>query len=68
MARKYRNPGEEIGAANLDRVRSWLKNHIGGTQKECAKALGLSPMAVHRHVQTIRAEWDAEYRVQRGAA
>ena len=50
-------PGEIIGARNRERVRQWLVSHPGGTQGECAAALGLSGMAVSRHVQRIRASW-----------
>lgn len=50
-------PGVIIGAANRKRVRSWLISHPGGTNGECASALGLSAMAVGRHVKHIRAEW-----------
>lgn len=53
----YRNPGEAIGDLNLARVRRWFRQHLCGTQRECAEALGLSVMAVNRHVATIRAEW-----------
>ncbi len=50
-------PGDKIGAENLHRVRQWLADHPGGTQRECAKALKLSSMAVGRHVKTLRSEW-----------
>lgn len=53
-----RNPGEELGMFNLERVRRWYLNHLGGKQTECAKALGLSVFAVGRHVATLRQEWD----------
>ena len=52
-----RNPGEEVGIFNLERVRRWYRDHLGGKQQECADALGLSVMAVNRHVRTLRAEW-----------
>ena len=51
------SPGEIIGAQNRARVRQWLVSHPGGTQTECAQALGLSGMAVGRHVKRIRMEW-----------
>lgn len=54
---RYRNPGEALGDLNRRRVRAWLRQHLGGTQRECAEALGLSVMAVGRHVKAIRAEW-----------
>ncbi len=53
----FKTPGARIGAENLRRVREWLLDHPGGTQKECAKALKLSEMAVNRHFKTLRAEW-----------
>lgn len=46
----------ETGRANLERVRSFFERHLCATQRECAEALGLSVMAVNRHVRTIRAE------------
>ena len=54
---QFRNPGEALGHMNLRRVRNWYSTHLGGTQRECAKDLCLSPMAVGRHVATLRAEW-----------
>lgn len=53
-----RNPGEELGMFNLERVRRWYQAHLGGKQRECAEALGLSIFAVSRHVKTLRDEWD----------
>jgi len=49
--------GKAIGVVNRERVRRWLLAHVGGTRRECAKALGLSEMAVGRHVSALRAEW-----------
>lgn len=49
--------GAAIGAQNQERVRAWLAAHLGGTNGECAKALGLNVNAVGRHVRRIRAEW-----------
>jgi len=46
-----------IGEENRDRVRQFFANHLCATQRECAEALGLSDMAVNRHVRAIRAEW-----------
>lgn len=46
-----------LGRENLEAVREWFTSHLCGTQVECARALGLSVMAVNRHVRTIRAEW-----------
>ena len=47
----------ELGEANLKAVRAFFASHPCCTQRECAKALGLSPMAVNRHSQSIRREW-----------
>jgi len=55
--KRYRNPGEAIGDLNRTAVRRWFEEHLCGTQRECAAALGLSVMAVGRHVREIRAEW-----------
>ncbi len=51
---------KRVGEENRAAVKQWLKTHLGGTQRECAKALGLSTMAVCRHVRAIRKEWAAE--------
>jgi len=50
--------GAEIGRDNKARVRDFFERHIGATKSECASALGLSPMAVGRHIIAIRAEWE----------
>lgn len=47
----------EMGEANLRAVRAFFVTHLCATQRECAAALGLSLMAVNRHVRTIRDEW-----------
>lgn len=49
--------GEIIGHTNREAVRAFFTTHVGCTQAEAAKALGLSPMAVNRHVATLRKEW-----------
>lgn len=54
----------ELGAANRSAVRAWFAAHLCGTQRECARALNLSPMAVNRHVAAIRAEWKSKTRGQ----
>lgn len=51
------SPGAKIGRANREAVRRFFAEHIGCTNVEAAMALGLSIMAVGRHVATIRAEW-----------
>lgn len=51
---RLNNPGS---AENRARVRDFLRRYIGATNRECADALGLSELAVGRHVRAIRAEW-----------
>jgi hypothetical protein len=51
-------PGAREGRINREAVRQFFVTHIGCTNLECAKALGLSAMAVGRHVVTLRKEWD----------
>jgi predicted ArsR family transcriptional regulator len=46
-----------IGEENRERVRAYFLAHVGCTNQECAKALGLSVMSVGRHVATLRKEW-----------
>lgn len=50
-------PGDRIGAENRARIRQWLIEHPGGKQRECAEALGLSTIAIMRHIKKIRSEW-----------
>ena len=47
----------ELGEENHRRVRAFFQTHLCATQRECAAELGLSQMAVNRHVARIRAEW-----------
>jgi hypothetical protein len=49
--------GRKRGLANRVRVHTWLLLHPGGTNRECAAALGLHEMAVGRHVKAIRQTW-----------
>lgn len=49
----------ELGEENREAVRRFFQQHLCATQTECAKALGISAMAVNRHVRSIRAEWKA---------
>jgi len=51
------SPGAQIGRTNREAVRRFFAGHIGCTNVECAKALSLSPMAVGRHIATLRKEW-----------
>ena len=34
-----------------------MLDHLGATNAECGQALGLSDMAVGRHVMALKAEW-----------
>ena len=45
------------GDANRERIRVWFRDHLCGTSRECAKALGMNECVVGRHVKAIRAEW-----------
>ena len=47
----------QTGRENLKAVREFFRRHPGAKQSDCSKALGISVMAVGRHVKTIRAEW-----------
>lgn len=49
----------ELGERNRAAVRALLSSHLGISRAEIAKLLDLSPMAVTRHVASIRAEWGA---------
>lgn len=49
-----------VGEANTQRVLAWLLSHPGGTNRECAEAVGLTEMAIGRHVKKIRAMWPIE--------
>lgn len=50
----------ELGQVNRAAVRTLLASHLGISRAEISKLLGLSPMAVTRHVTAIRSEWGAE--------
>lgn len=47
----------ELGEENYIRVLAFMQTHLCATQRECAEALGLSVMAVNRHVKRIRENW-----------
>lgn len=53
------SPGAQIGAQNREAVRQYFAGHIGCSNVECAQALGLSVMAVGRHIATLRRAWIA---------
>ena len=53
----WRSPGAKIGHENREAVRRFFADHVGCTNVECAAAIGLSVMAVGRHVATLRKEW-----------
>ncbi len=57
LPQEWRSPGAKIGHENREAVRQFFASHIGCTNVECSKALGLSIMAVGRHVATLRQEW-----------
>lgn len=44
-------------ARHKELVRAFYAAHIGATQKEAARALGLCSDTVRRHIADIRAEW-----------
>lgn len=46
-----------IGDANRERIRAWMILHLGGTNAECADALGMNVCVIGRHVKRLRAEW-----------
>lgn len=49
--------GWERGEHNRARVLAFYRNNPCTTQSACAEALGLSAMAVSRHVRAIREGW-----------
>ena len=49
--------GGDVGAHNYPIVKAWFLAHPCGTNREASEALGLSPVAIGRHVKRIRAEW-----------
>ena len=49
--------GVDVGRHNHPIVRAWFLAHPCGTNREAATALGLSVVAIGRHVAKIRAEW-----------
>ena len=46
-----------IGTANRERVRKYMIEHLGATNRECGAAIGLSEMKVGKHIKAIREEW-----------
>lgn len=50
----------KLGEDNRAAVRALLASHLGISRAEIGDLLGLSPMAVTRHVAAIRAEWGAK--------
>lgn len=57
MSAERAAPGAQIGHDNREAVRAYFLSHVGATNTEVATALGLSVMAVGRHVKTLRGEW-----------
>lgn len=47
----------DVGKANRQSVRAMLIGYPGISRVEIAEKLGLSKMAVTRHVTAIRSEW-----------
>jgi DNA-binding NarL/FixJ family response regulator len=50
-------PGKVTGAQNRRQIRLFLAAYLGATNRDIARALGLSEMCVGRHVRALRAEW-----------
>ena len=59
LAAADQSHGALIGHNNREAVRTFFASHIGCTNVECGRFLGLSTVAVGRHVATIRKEWTA---------
>lgn len=58
MIKKTRGThGRIIGDHNRDTVIAYMAAHIGATNDDCARSIGLSSAAVGRHIRTIKAEW-----------
>lgn len=58
MIKKTRGThGRIIGDRNRADVISYMSGHIGATNDDCARSIGLSSAAVGRHIRTIKAEW-----------
>jgi DNA-binding transcriptional regulator LsrR (DeoR family) len=49
--------GKDLAEQNFTLVWLYYRDHLGCTRRECAEALGLSEMAVGRHVERLRREW-----------
>lgn len=49
-----------VGRANRTAVYEYFAKHLCHSNKDAAKALGLSPLAVGRHAQAIRSGWRPE--------
>lgn len=49
--------GGDVGSHNHEIVRQWFIDHPCATNREAAAALGLSALAIGRHVRRIRAGW-----------
>lgn len=57
MKGKY---GKAIGDKNREAVREFMTAHIGATNRECGKAIGLNECKVGKHIKAIRKEWEKE--------
>ena len=60
LVAKLGQRGGDVGRHNHLIVRAWFITHPCATNREAAAALGLSPIAIGRHVKRIRAEWGGE--------
>ena len=49
--------GPDVGERNRKRVYDYFRKNICAKQSDCAKALGISAVAVNRHVRSIRNGW-----------
>jgi len=56
--KEKKHPAVVVSEANRKAIRKYFREHLGCTNVECADALGLSVVAVGRHVRRIRAEWN----------
>lgn len=50
----------QLGQENRAAIKALMATHLGISRKEVSERLGLSPMAVTRHVAAIRAEWGGD--------
>lgn len=46
----------EVSKKNLADIKEYFEKNPYSTQADCARALGLNPVTVNRHVKTLRQE------------